>query len=101
MKIRTKRILMLLLLFASVIWDCLCVLNVLPLSLFTVSVVAVGGYSFMIIFVPLLFPSNAQARENSTYIHDLTEQERQMSGATIGLAFAWIVTLIACIVYPL
>ncbi|WP_312648974.1 hypothetical protein [Aminipila sp.] len=101
MKIRTKRILMLLLLFASVIWDCLCVLNVLPLGLFTVSVVAVGGYSFMVIFVPLFFPNSAQARENSTYIHDLTKRERQMSGATIGLAFAWIVTLIACIVYPL
>jgi len=92
---------MLLLLLAGVIWDCLCVLNVLPLSLFTVSVVAVGGYSFMVIFVPLLFPNNAQAGENSTYMHDLTEREKQMSGATICLAFAWIVTLIACIVYPL
>jgi len=54
MKISTKRILMLLFLVAAIIWNCLCILNVLPLSLFTVSAVAVGGYSFMIIFMELL-----------------------------------------------
>lgn len=100
MKIRTKRILMLLLLVAGVIWNCLCVLKVLPLSLFTISVVAIGGYSFMIIFIPLLFPGSAQSREKSPYILDLTKREKQMSNATICFAFAWLVTLIACIVYP-
>lgn len=91
---------MLLLLLAGVVWNCLCVLNVLPLSLFSISVVAVGGYSFVVIFVPLFLPSNAHARENSTYMRDLTEREKQMSGLMICLTSAWIVTLIACVVYP-
>ena len=100
MKINTKRILMLLFLVAAIIWNCLCILNVLPLSLFTVSAVAVGGYSFMIIFIPLLFPAIAQTQEKSTYIQDLAKREKQMSFATICLALIWIVTLIICIVYP-
>ncbi len=97
MKIKTKRTLMLLLLLVGVVWNCLCVCNVLQLSLFWVSVVAVGGYSFIFVFAPLLFPSIAHARGISTYMHDLTEREKQMSGLTICLTFAWIVTLIACI----
>lgn len=100
MKIRTKRILMVLLLLAGIIWDCLCIWNVFPLSLFTVSIVAVCGYLFMILFIPLLFPGNVRAGENSTYMHDLTENEKRMSFATICLAFAWIVTLLICIAYP-
>jgi hypothetical protein len=100
MKIRTKRILMLLLLAAGIIWNYLCILNIFPLSLFTVSTVAIGGYSFIIIFIPLLFPGITQTREKSTYIHNLTKREKQMSYATICLALVWIVTLIACIVYP-
>ena len=100
MKIRTKRILMLLLLVAGIIWNCLCILNIFPPDLFTVSAVAVGGYSFIIIFIPLLFPGITQTRKKSTYIHDLTQREKQMSYATICLALVWIVTLIACIVYP-
>ena len=101
MKIRTKRISLLLLLLAGVIWDCLCVWSILPLSLYIVSVVAVCGYSLMVIFVPLLFPGIAQAGEISVYMHELTAQEKQMSGATICLIFVWIVTLITCIVSPL
>lgn len=91
---------MLLFLVAGIVWNCLCVLNVLPLSFFTVSVVAVGGYCFMIIFIPLLFPGITQTMEKSTYIHDLAKREKQVSYATICLAFMWMVTLIICIVYP-
>jgi len=100
MKIRTKRILMLLLLVAGVIWNCLCILKVLPLKLFTVSLVSIGGYSFMIIFIPLFFPGSAKSKEKSLYIHNLTKPAKQMSNATICFAFAWLVTLIICIVYP-
>jgi hypothetical protein len=99
-KIRTKRILMLLLLVAGIIGNCLCILNIFPLGLFIVSAVAVGSYSFIIVLIPLLFPVITQTRGKSTYIHDLTKRENQMSYATICLAFVWIVTLIACIVYP-
>jgi len=98
MKTRTKRILMLLFLAAGIMWDCLCLRSVLPLSLFPVSAVAISGYSILIIFVPLFFPGSAQAREKSTYIHDLTKQEKQISYATICLAFIWMVSVISCIV---
>lgn len=39
------------------------------------------GYSFMVIFLTLLFLS--RARERSTYMHDLTVREKQMSDAMI------------------
>lgn len=100
MKIKTKRILMLLLLVVGVIWNGLCMLKVLPLSLFTISVIAICSYSFMIIFIPLLFPSIAQFKEKSLYIHDLTKLEKQLSNITVCFTFAWLVTLIGCIVYP-
>lgn len=101
MKIKTQRILILIILAAGIIWNCICILNILPLSLFTVSAIVVGGYSFMIIVIPLLFPGIAQVMEKSAYIHDLTKREKQMSYAMICLAFAWVVTLISCIVSPL
>jgi len=98
MKIKTKRILMLFLLFAAVIWNCLCISNILPLRLFTVSLAAVGSYSLLITFTPLLFISSAPTRERSAYIHNLTKREKQMSNVTLALTFAWIATLVACIV---
>ncbi len=100
MKIKNKRMLMLLLLASGIIWNNLCILNIFPLSLFTGSAVVIGGYSFIIIFIPLLFPGITQSREKSAYIHGLTKREKQMSYATIFLALVWVVTLIACIVYP-
>lgn len=101
MKIRTKRIFMLLLLLAGIILNCLSAGNVLPLRLSVCSVVAVSGYSFMVIFVPLLFPGITQGREISTYMHDLTAQVKRMSVVTICLAVVWVLTFIACIAHPL
>ncbi|WP_324825368.1 hypothetical protein [Sinanaerobacter sp. ZZT-01] len=98
MKIKTKRILMLLLLFAAVIWNCLCISNILPLHFFTASLAAVGSYSLLITFMPLLFINSAPTRERSAYIHNLTKREKQMSNVTLCLIFIWIVTLVACIV---
>jgi len=76
MKIRTKRILMILLLLSGNTWNFLCMLNIIPLNLFAVSSVVIGGYSFIIIFIPLLFPGITQTRKKSTYIHDLTKREK-------------------------
>ena len=101
MKISTKRILMPLFLAAGIAWDCLCMLNILPLSLFAVSAAAVGGYAFIIIFAPLLFAGGTQATEKSAYAHGLTKREKQMSYATVCLAALWTATLVACIVYPI
>lgn len=100
MKIKTKRLLMLLLLLIGIVWNCLCIFNIIPLNLFIVSAVAIVGYSFIINFKPLLFSGITHTREKSTYIHDLTKGEKQISYAAICLALVWIVTLIACIVYP-
>ncbi len=101
MKIKAKRAIMNLLLLAGVLWNLLCLFQLLPLSRFYVSVAAVGGYAVVVIFLPLLFPTFAKRDEKSRHWSALTPQEKQTMGIMLVLAFAWFITLMACIVYPL
>lgn len=101
MKIKAKRAIMNLLLLAGVLWNLLCLFQLLPLSRFYVSVAAVGGYAVVVIFLPLLFPTFAKRDEKSRRWSALTLQEKQTMGIMLVLAFAWFITLMACIVYPL
>ncbi len=94
MKLKTKRRWMLFFLLSGIIWNVLCIFNVLPIPLFKVSIAVIGGYSFIISFGPLFFPGNARTRERSAYIHDLEKNEKRMSYATIGFSTIWIITLL-------
>lgn len=101
MNIKTKRTMAVILLFAGVAWNCLCLLRMIPLLYYALSALAVGGYSFAIIFLPLLFPALAKADGKSNCHSELTREEKQLSGVMLALIAAWVVSLAACIVYPL
>ncbi len=98
MKIKTKRTVMIVFLLAGVIWNCLCILNVIPLSYFSVSAIIIGGYSFIIALMPLLFPPFIKIDEKSNHYSELTIKEKYLSVITIVLVVVWIITLITCII---
>ncbi|BAK97856.1 hypothetical protein OBV_06580 [Oscillibacter valericigenes Sjm18-20] len=97
MNIKAKRTIMVILLFAGVVWNCLCLLGIIPLSYFALSALAVGGYSLSIIFLPLLLPALAKADEKSAFYPELTWSEKRLSVVMLALITAWVVTLAACI----
>ncbi|MEA4934496.1 MAG: hypothetical protein VB071_13080 [Lawsonibacter sp.] len=101
MKIRTKRILMFLVLLLGVIWNCLCLLHAMQRSCYSVSVILIGGYALAFLLVPLLFPALSKADEKSNCYSELTQKEKRSAGIMIGLIAAWLVTLIACVAYPI
>ncbi|MPM44567.1 hypothetical protein SDC9_91246 [bioreactor metagenome] len=94
-----KRVLMLLILLAGILWDGLCIWHILPLNRFAGSALMVGGYSFVTIFLPLFFPGGARTGGTSVYLRDLTAEDAQMSYATLFLALIWLATLVACLVF--
>lgn len=96
MSISAKRLLMLLILAASSVWNLLCAANILPLRRYTASVTVVGFCALGIVLVPLFFPACAPDTTRSAYIGDLTRAERRMAGATICLAIFWILTAAYC-----
>lgn len=96
--IKTKRTRMLILLLGGVSWNCLCLLRMVPLSSFVLSVLAVGGYSLAVVFRPLLFPALVKAGEKSNYFPELTREEKRLSGVMLALIAAWVMTLAACLV---
>lgn len=101
MSIKAKRTIMMILLFAGAVWNCLCFLGMIPLSYFAVSALAVGGYSLAIIFLPLLLPAVARADGKSDFYPELSWSEKRLSGVMLALIAVWVVTLTACIGCPL
>ncbi|WP_312939143.1 hypothetical protein [Oscillibacter sp.] len=99
MNIKTKRAAMLSLLAVSVVWNGLCLLGVLPLSYFKLSVFLPAGCAAAVVFVPLLFPAFRTAGGTSNAYSALTPKEKCLSLVTLGLAAAWIVTLAVCVAY--
>ncbi len=99
MSIKTKRYGMLSSLAVAVVWNGLCLLGILPLSYFRLSVFLLAGYSAAMIFVPLLFPAFRTASGTSSAYSALTPKEKRLSLVTLGLAAAWIATLAVCVAY--
>ncbi len=99
MNIKTKRAAMLSLLAVAVVWNGLCLLGVLPLPYFRLSVCLLAGCSATVVFVPLLFPAFRTADGTSNAYSALTPKEKRLSLVTLGLAAAWIVTLAVCVAY--
>lgn len=100
MKIKTKRAVMLVLLFCGVVWNCLCMQTAIPLKYFTFSAIVIAGYSLMLACWSLLFPHTKPDEKSNPYAK-LTSKEKSLSGMTLSLSAAWLITCIACIVYPL
>ena len=101
MTIRTKRLLLALVLAAGALWDSLCLLGALPFFWFPASAVLVGGYCVIAVFVPLLFRAFLRGGEVSAPRREQTKQEKRLSAVTLSLAAAWLVTLAACLAAPL
>lgn len=99
MNINTKRSIMLSLLAVAVIWNGLCLLGVLPLLYFRLSVFLLAECSAVMVFVPLLFPAFRTAAGTSSAYSALTPKEKRLSLVTIALAAAWIATLAVCVAY--
>lgn len=98
MKLKIKRLTMIALLFTGVIWDLLCVWDIVPLVYFTLSIIVIGGYSLVITYLPLLFPIEKIDEKSKAY-SKLTSKEKFLSGMTIALSIVWLITLSACIIY--
>lgn len=95
MKIKTKRIIMILILFIGIVWNTLCLIKVLNYDMYIYSVFTIGGYSTIVSFSRLFFPSIEG--EKSNYIKELTQKEKKSAVIAIILIIIWIVTLIPCI----
>ena len=100
MKIEIKRTLLVILLALGIIWDCLCMLKVIPFSYYAFSAVLIAGYSLLISCGFILLPF-AKYDEKSSHYPELSSKEKALSGISIGLSAAWLCTFIACIAYPL
>lgn len=100
MKLKTKRATMIALLFVGIIWDLLCMTNILPFAYFTLSIIVICGYSLAISFLPLLFPIEKTEEKSKAYFQ-LTSKEKSLSTTTITLSIAWLITLTACFIHPL
>lgn len=96
MKIKTKRIIMLLILFLGTIWNIICLTKVLNYDMYIYSVFIIGGYSFIICFSPLFFQSID--KEKSNYIKKLIQREKKLAVIGLVLTFIWIITLIPCVI---
>src|SRR5690625_3062621 len=96
MKINTKRIIMILILFIGIIWNILCLTKVLNYDMYIYSVFTIGGYSAIVAFAGLFFPGID--KEKSKYIKELTQKEKKSAVIAVILIIIWIITLIPCIV---
>ena len=96
MKIKIKRTIMTLILFFGAIWNVMCLTKVLNYDMYLYSVFAIGGYSIIVSFPSLFFPSIK--RENSKYMKELSQIEKRSAVIAVVLIIVWIITLIPCIV---
>jgi hypothetical protein len=96
MKIRTKRILLAVLLAAGIFWDALCLAGMIPAAQFSASLALICGFSPAISLIPILFPILGRADEKSTYCKQLLPREKALSAATLSLGCVWVATVAAC-----
>lgn len=82
----------------GILWAGLCLMGALPFARWPLSFTIVAAGS-MFILLPLAFP--ALFRRGGQPAHTAPERERTIAGATLVLVFAWIVVILACLVYPL
>lgn len=92
--IKTMRVILLIVLTISVIWNTFCFLGVLPLKLYTVTYLFVCIPFAIISFRSFLF----QTRNVSNYIGDLNPSEKIQSSVIACLTVLWIATAIVCLV---
>ena len=99
MKIEAKRYMMMAVLAFGTLWDILCLCGMFRRKwMVSLAIVSLGS---LCILIPPLFPSLFPGHGKSKYIAELDAKERAAAGLTVCFWFAWVITLIACLVYPM
>ena len=83
------------------LWNILCLLGMIPLGKwpFSTTLVIVGCVCVML---PLWFPQRFPKDEAPPQDRSAAPKREKTAAAAVGvLCFAWLVTVIACVVYPL
>lgn len=100
MSIKHKRALFALFLVVASIWNCCCLLGWIAFEAWPFSF-ALAAVAALTALIPLLFPSFARADEKSRHYSQLKPQEKLFSGVTLAFCLVWLITALACVVYPL
>lgn len=98
MTIRCRRIILTLGVLGGLVWNLLSLLTVIPRNKWGFTFAFVGLAS-LIAIVPTVF--HLPGTEVSRHISQFTPKERQWLSITLCLCATWVVTVIACIVFPL
>ena len=101
MKNKTKWYLMAAGIFLAFLWNLLCLPGVIPLGKwpFSNTLVIVGCIAVQLpVWFPKRFPKDEPPPKDRK---DAPKEEKAAAAVVGGLGFAWLITVIACIVYPL
>ncbi len=93
-KIKGKKIILSVGLLGGIVWNLLSLLEVIPLSKWNFSFKIVAIVSLITLFLEP--PVKASKRDSQ-----VTANERQWTLFALLLSILWLITVIACIVYPL
>lgn len=100
MKTKSIKFLLIAALAFGVIWNILCLLGVSPMDKWPLSL-GVVSMATLFILIPLAFPSVFRKGEGSNQTAEPEKNDWIFAGVMIVLLFAWVVTIIACLVHPL
>lgn len=96
MRRKTKRNLLVVGLALGILWNCLCVMGLLPIGRWRFSLTIVG-FALLFTLIPLMLPSVFQQDEKSEDHAQQKPGTRLFAGASVGLLALWGVSLIVCI----
>lgn len=82
----------------GIVWNLLSFSVVIPFEKWRFTFVFVSAAALVNIIPTVFHSPGSQASENTA---NPAEKVHQWTAATVGLGFAWVVTVIACIVFPL
>ena len=98
MKTEVKRHMMMTVLALGTIWDILCLLGMFRRKwMFSLAIVSLGSLCTLI---PLMLRNPFPNDEKSKYTAGPEAKEKADAVLAVCLLFAWVITLIACLVYP-
>ncbi len=97
MSIKSKRIAFAVSVALASIWNCCCLVELIPFSKWPFSF-TLTSVATLLVLMPLLFPLLAKVDEKSKYYRELENGEKAVAGITIILSAVWIVTILACLI---
>ncbi len=92
---KTKRNLLVVGLALGILWNCLCVMGLLPFDKWRFSLTIVG-FALLFTLIPLMLPAIFQKDEKSEDHAQQKPGTRLFAGASVGLLVLWGLSLIVC-----